>query len=265
MAKSQRAIRGCLLDFHRNCWYDISSPPPPHNKYTHPISYPEDYITTFTHFSISTFVSDYELILSQGATKSAINLYTQMTASLSFQSPLSWSSPDFSLLTYDLVFLPGGHDKGVRQIIDSPAIKRLLVSYFPLTKKGSGSGGKKESEPAGKKVLAAVCHGVMVLSEALVLEGEDKGKSVMRECTTTALPAVFEGVAYQGTRLWLGDYYLTYGRGSDSVETAVRQVPPIRLENICVHTMESCELILVFGMYRSRRDWMIRVSSGNVA
>lgn len=190
-----------------------------------------------------------------------------MTASLSFQSPLSWSSPDFSLLSYDLVFLPGGHDKGVRQIIDSPTIKRLLVSYFPLTKKESGSGGKKESEPAGKKVLAAVCHGVMVLSEALVFdeEGEEKdeGKSVMRECTTTALPAVFEGVAYQGTRLWLGDYYLTYGKGSDSVETAVRQVPPIRLEDRCVH-MESCELI-VFEMYRSRRDWMIRVSSGNVA
>ncbi|EIM84983.1 class I glutamine amidotransferase-like protein [Stereum hirsutum FP-91666 SS1] len=148
-----------------------------------------------------------------GATKSAISLYTQMTASLSFQSPLSWSSPDFSLLTYDLVFLPGGHDKGVRQIIDSLAIKRLLVAYFPLTNK----------ESSEKKVLAAVCHGVMVLSEALVLEGEDKDKSVMSGCTTTALPAVFEGVAYQGTRLWLGDYYLTYGRGSDSVETAVKK------------------------------------------
>lgn len=65
--------------------------------------------------------------------------------------------------------------------------------------------------------MAAVCHGVMVLSET---EGKD-GKSVIHECVTTALPARFEQVAFWGTRAFLGDYYKTYGVGSDDVEVSV--------------------------------------------
>ena len=83
-----------------------------------------------------------------------------------------------------------------------------LASYFPSTLKPS------------KNTVAAVCHGVMVLSETT---GED-GKSVIHECVTTALPARFEQVAFWGTRAWLGDYYKTYGVGSEDVETSVRKV-----------------------------------------
>jgi hypothetical protein len=57
-----------------------------------------------------------------------------------------------------------------------------------------------------------------VLSET---EGAD-GKSVIHECVTTALPARFEQVAFWGTRAFLGDYYKTYGAGSDNVEASVR-------------------------------------------
>jgi hypothetical protein len=132
-----------------------------------------------------------------------------MAATPEFTKPLPWSSPTFSLSSYNLIFLPGGHEKGVRQLIDSPVMAQHLASYFPQTLK-----------PSNKNV-AAVCHGVMSLAVAKLLEGEYKGKSILHECETTALPGKFEGVAFWGTRLFLGDYYKTYGVGSDSVETAV--------------------------------------------
>lgn len=122
-----------------------------------------------------------------------------------FLHPISWSSAGFSLDTYNLIFLPGGHEKGVRQLIDSPIIHKHLASYFPKTSKPS------------KKAVAAVCHGVMVLSESL---GAD-GQSIIHDCETTALPERFEQAAFWGTRLFLGDYYKTYGAGSDNVETSV--------------------------------------------
>ena len=44
---------------------------------------------------------------------------------------------------------------------------------------------------------------------------------------TTALPNAFEGTAFWATRLVLGDYYQTYGAGSDGVETSVSKLLPI--------------------------------------
>lgn len=93
----------------------------------------------------------------------------------------------------------------MRQLIDSPIMHKHLATYFPATVKPSS------------KAVAAVCHGVMVLSET---EGED-GKSVIHQCTTTALPARFEQIAFWGTRAILGDYYKTYGAGSENVEQSV--------------------------------------------
>lgn len=132
-----------------------------------------------------------------------------MTASPEHLHPISWTDAAFSLEAYNLIFLPGGHDKGVRQVIDSPIIAKHLGSYFPSTAK-----------PSSRNV-AAVCHGVMVLAAAKLLDGENKGKSVIHECDTTALPARFEQMAYYGTKLFLGDYYKTYGAGSEDVEDSV--------------------------------------------
>jgi putative intracellular protease/amidase len=119
--------------------------------------------------------------------------------------PLSWSSPGFSLDPYDLVILPGGHEKSVRQVIESPIVHSLMLDYFPKTKRPS------------RKAVAAVCHGVMVLSESKDAEG----RSVLRDCVTTALPTQFEQTAYWGTRAFLGDYYKTFGHGSENVQEAV--------------------------------------------
>jgi putative intracellular protease/amidase len=63
-------------------------------------------------------------------------------------SPLSWSNPNFSVADYDMIYFPGGHDKAVRQTIDSELLRKHIVSYFPQTRKPS------------RKVVAAVCHGV---------------------------------------------------------------------------------------------------------
>ena len=136
----------------------------------------------------------------QGATQAAISAYTAMKTSPAMQSPLSWTSPTFDLKDYNLVFLPGGHDKGVRQIIDSLTVHAHLASYVPLTLKPS------------KHAIAAVCHGVMVLSTAK----DAAGKSLIHDKTTTALMGGHEQGIWQATRLWLGDYYRTYGAGSDS-------------------------------------------------
>ena len=120
------------------------------------------------------------------------------------KSPLAWTATGFSLDPFDLLFFPGGHQKRVRQVIDSPIVHRLVAEYFPKTRKPSG------------KCVAAICHGVMTVSESTY----PNGKSVMHDVTTTTLPSTFESTAYWGTRLFLGDYYKTYGAGSDSTETS---------------------------------------------
>jgi putative intracellular protease/amidase len=141
----------------------------------------------------------------QGAKKSTVDLYAKMSQSEEWKTPLAWTSGDFSLEPFDLVFFPGGHEKGVRQVIDSSVVHKLVVDFFPKTKKPS------------KKAVGAVCHGVMVLSESK----DESGRSVLYPCTTTALPAKFEQMAFWGTRAFLGDYYKTYGAGSQDVEVSV--------------------------------------------
>ncbi|KAI1188588.1 class I glutamine amidotransferase-like protein [Nemania serpens] len=140
-----------------------------------------------------------------GAKTQVVATYRQMQQSEEMRHPLSWSAPDFSLDPYDLVFLPGGHEKSVRQVIDSPILHRLMLDYFPKTKKPS------------RKAVAAVCHGVMVLSESK----DANGRSVIHDCVTTTLPTMFERTAYWGTRAFLGDYYKTYGHGSENVQESV--------------------------------------------
>jgi len=143
-----------------------------------------------------------------GANTTAKKAYHSLATSCeNFQHPLSFQDPSFSLDSYDLVFLPGGHEKRVRQIIDSPRAHELLASYFPQTQKPS------------RKSLAAICHGVQVLATASLPDG----RSVIHDATTTALPAFMEQGIFHATKLVLGDYYKTYGAGTDSVEEVVKK------------------------------------------
>lgn len=144
-----------------------------------------------------------------GAAADAKTAYAEMRdTDTAFHQPLSWTAASFSLADFDLVFLPGGHEKGVRQVIESKTVQTLLAEYWPQTKR-----------PEGRKALAAICHGVQVLSAAKYADG----KSVLHDVTTTALPATMEEFIYQATRVFLGDYYKTYGPGSPSVQTVVTE------------------------------------------
>lgn len=141
----------------------------------------------------------------EGAPAPAKDAYRQMRADPPIQSPVSWSAPGFSLASYDLLFFPGGHDKAVRQVLDSSIIREQLAVFWPATKK------------PGTKAVAAVCHGVLVVSETT---GAD-GKSVLHDATTTTLPNSFESGIWWATRAFLGDYYKTYGKGSANCEEMV--------------------------------------------
>lgn len=141
----------------------------------------------------------------QGSTRSVVRTYWKMKEDSAAINPLSWTDPSFSLDQFDLVFFPGGHDKAVRQIIDSPIVHKHVLGYFPLTKKPS------------HKAVAAVCHGVMVLSESM----REDGKSILHDVTTTTLPSVFESGIYTITRPFLGAYYKTYGAKSETTEQSV--------------------------------------------
>ncbi|KAI9718518.1 MAG: hypothetical protein M1828_006701 [Chrysothrix sp. TS-e1954] len=152
-----------------------------------------------------------------GAAKPAQVHHASLAASPEIQKPLSWSSPTFSLDPYDLVFLPGGHEKGMAQLITSPSLHSHLASYTPLTAR---SGPAK-----AKKTLAAICHGMQILSNTkLPASSPDAGKSVLHDKTTTALPGTMEMGAWYATRLFLGDYYRTFGGEAETVEVAVRSV-----------------------------------------
>jgi putative intracellular protease/amidase len=151
-----------------------------------------------------------------GATASVIAQYREMEKSTEWQHPRSWTAPDFSpdvvARDYDALYFPGGHEKGVRQALDSPVVHDVAARFFPLT--------RRDYAGNDKKVVGALCHGVQTLSKSL---GPD-GRSVLYDVETTTLPTRFEQTAFWGTRLVLGDYYKTYGAGTDNVEEAVRKV-----------------------------------------
>jgi hypothetical protein len=154
-----------------------------------------------------------------------VKAYEVMKEHPSTQKPLAWTSADFTLEPYNLIFFPGGHEKGVRQVIDSPIIHKHVASYFPQTLRSSPNNAS--SDVSAKKAVGAVCHGVMVLSSSKYTDNaavEVKGRSVLYDANTTALPAKFEDAAFWGTRLFLGDYYKTYGAGSEDVQESVTKV-----------------------------------------
>lgn len=149
----------------------------------------------------------------QGAAQPAIRQHAEMAKGPEINNPVSWTSDSFSLSNFDLVFLPGGHDKGMQPFITSKTLHKHLAAYMPQTKRGS------------RKATAAICHGVQVLAAADADDGS--GRSVIHDFETTSLVGTMESTAYWATRAFLGDYYKTFGDGTDNVETIVRK----RLDN----------------------------------
>ncbi len=122
------------------------------------------------------------------ARKDAVEACLQMMASPEFQQPISY--PAASAANYAALLLPGGHDQGMREYLEAVQLQQLVVDFF-----------------TAQKPVAAICHGVVLAARSI---DPATAKSVLHGYQTTALLKKQELLAYQLTRAWLQDYYLTY-------------------------------------------------------
>jgi len=122
------------------------------------------------------------------ARKDAIAAYRQMIQSDAFNRPVKYE--EIKMPDYNGLLLPGGHDKGVREYLESKILQSAVVDFFN----------------AGKPV-GAICHGAVLAARSI---NRTTGKSVLYNYKTTALLKSQELGAYNLTRLWMNDYYLTY-------------------------------------------------------
>jgi putative intracellular protease/amidase len=123
-----------------------------------------------------------------GARDDAKRLYAQLTEDAAFRAPIGWQG--LTVTDYDALLLPGGHAPGMRQYLGSAELQRKLADFWAL----------------GRPV-AAICHGVLVLSRAT---DPATGASVLQRSKTTCLPKYMERTAYYLTAWKLGRYYRTY-------------------------------------------------------
>ena len=122
------------------------------------------------------------------ARQDAVDAYHVMEKSESFCNPLKYT--DVQEKNFDAIFLPGGHDKGVKEYLESEVLQQLVVDFF-----------------IAPKPVGAICHGVVLAARSI---NPYLGKSVIYDYKTTSLLKSQELLAYNLTRLWLKDYYLTY-------------------------------------------------------
>lgn len=123
-----------------------------------------------------------------GARKDAITAYYEMENSEEFSNPEKYS--DISEQNFEAILLPGGHDKGVKGYLESKVLQQLIVNFFNA-----------------QKPVAAICHGVVLVARSI---NSTTGKSVIHNYKTTSLLKSQELLAFNLTRIWMGDYYLTY-------------------------------------------------------
>ena len=122
------------------------------------------------------------------ARKDAVDAYNEIEKNESFCNPLKYA--DACEENFDAILLPGGHDKGVKEYLESEILQKLVVDFFNA-----------------QKPVAAICHGVVLASRSINPETK---KSVIHDYKTTSLLKSQELLAYNMTRLRLKDYYLTY-------------------------------------------------------
>ena len=134
------------------------------------------------------------------ARQDAVDAYHKMEEDPAFLKPMKYT--DARQEDFDALFLPGGHDKSIREYLESTVLQKLVVSFFDA-----------------KKPVAAICHGVILAARSI---DEKTGKSVLHHYRTTCLLRKQELLAYNMTRLWLGDYYLTYPE--TTVEDEIKSV-----------------------------------------
>ena len=113
--------------------------------------------------------------------------YEALSQAEGFSRPMTWAQIDPS--RFDALLLPGGHDKGMIEYLESELLQRHVATFF-----------------AANKPVGAICHGVVLAARSKA----ESGKSVLFGRKTTALLASQELLAWGLTCLWLRDYYRTY-------------------------------------------------------
>ncbi len=123
-----------------------------------------------------------------GAKPDAIAAYRELEKIEAFRHPIPYESIDTQ--EYDLLLLPGGHAKGMRQYLESKVVQDKALEFFKQN-----------------KVVGAICHGVLVLARTIDPETR---RSVLYGRRLTALTKRLERAGYYLTSWRLGDYYRTY-------------------------------------------------------
>lgn len=122
------------------------------------------------------------------ARKDAVEAYNELQNHVAFKNPMTYQQVKSA--NFDGIYIPGGHDKTIKPYLESTLLQQTISEFFDQN-----------------KLVAAVCHGVVLVARSI---NKDTGKSVIYDYKTTSLLKKQERLAYQLTRLWLGDYYLTY-------------------------------------------------------
>lgn len=134
------------------------------------------------------------------ARQDAVEAYKGMENSNEFCNPIKYV--DVKESDFDALLLPGGHDKGVIEYLESEILQKVVVAFFNF-----------------KKPVGAICHGLVLLAKSI---DSKTNKSVLYNYKTTSLLKKQELTGFNLTRLWLGDYYLTYPKLT--VEDEVKSV-----------------------------------------
>lgn len=132
-----------------------------------------------------------------------LSAYQRMVSDPLFAKPSAYE--DVQIDSFNGMFIPGGHAKGVRTLLESTAAQALTATAM------------SRSIPVG-----AVCHGVLLLARSI---DSATGRSVLYGRRTTALTAALELGGWAMTRLWLGDYYRTYPTTVQAEVTAALASP----------------------------------------
>jgi putative intracellular protease/amidase len=123
-----------------------------------------------------------------GAKPDAIAAYRELEKNGEFLHPIPFENIDAQ--EYDLLLLPGGHAKGMRQYLESKLVQRKALEFLKQN-----------------KVVGAICHGVLVLARTI---DPETGRSVLYGRKLTGLTKGLERAGYYLTFWRLGDYYRTY-------------------------------------------------------
>lgn len=133
-----------------------------------------------------------------GAKPNAITAYREMQKSNEFLKPIKYDH--IIPKDYDMLFLPGGHAKGMRPYLESKTLQNKIVEFFKLNKQ-----------------VGSVCHGTLLLVRSI---NPETGKSIAYNYQLTGLTKSLEKLAYYLTKWKLDDYYKTYEMYlQDEVET----------------------------------------------